>query len=75
MLDAFDEIREAENSKLKILEEKHLQQMKDLEEKMNHRFNQVLSMIQQNPILAHVKPDVLLERQIKEGFSHRSNIE
>jgi len=26
MPDAFDEIREAENSKLKILEEKHLQQ-------------------------------------------------
>jgi hypothetical protein len=43
--DAFDEIKEAENSKLRILEEKHLQQMKDLEEKMDHRFNQVLSII------------------------------
>jgi integrase/recombinase XerD len=72
--DAFDEIKEAENSKLRVLEEKHLQQMKNLEEKMDHRFNQVMSMIQRNRILAHVKPNLLLDRQIQEGFSG-TNIE
>ena len=63
--DAFDEIKEAENSKLQILEEKHQQQMKDLEEKMEQRFNQVMYMIQQNPVLAHLKPEVLTKKKIE----------
>jgi integrase/recombinase XerD len=63
--DAFDEIKEAENSKLQILEEKHRQQMKELEEKMEQRFNQVMYMLQQNPVLAHVKPEVLTKRKIE----------
>lgn len=57
--DAFDEIKEAENSKLQSLEEKHRLEMNNLEEKMEQRFNQVISMIKQNPVLAHVKPEVL----------------
>jgi hypothetical protein len=47
--DAFDEIKEAENSRLRILEEKHRQQMKDLQEKMDLQFKQIMSMVQQNP--------------------------
>ena len=65
MPDAFDEIKEAENSKLQILEEKHQQQMKDLEEKMEQRFNQVMYMIQQNPVIAHLKPEVLTKKKIE----------
>jgi len=60
--DAFDEIKEAENSKLQSLEEKHRLEMNNLEEKMEQRFNQVISMIKQNPILAHVKPEVLTKK-------------
>ena len=63
--DAFDEIKEAENSKLQILEEKYRQQMKDLEEKMDQRLNQVMSMIQQNPVLAHLKPEALTKKKIE----------
>jgi len=55
MTDAFDEIKEAENSRLRILEEKHRQQMKDLEEKMDLQFKQIMLMVQQNPTLALVK--------------------
>ena len=47
--DAFDEIKEAENSKLQSLEEKHRLEMNNLEEKMEQRF-QVISMIKQNPV-------------------------
>ena len=65
MPDAFNEIKEAENSKLQILEEKHRQQMKDFEEKMDQRFNQVMSMIQENPVLAHLKPEVLTKKKIE----------
>ena len=63
--DAFDEIKEAENSKLQILEEKHRQQMKDLEEKMDLQFKQIMSMVQQNPTLAQLKPEVLTKKKIQ----------
>lgn len=63
--DAFDEIKEAENSKLQSLEEKHRLEINNLEEKMEQRFNQVLSMIQQNPVLAHVKPEVLTKKNMQ----------
>jgi Txe/YoeB family toxin of Txe-Axe toxin-antitoxin module len=63
--DAFDEIKEAENSKLQSLEEKHRLEMNNLEEKMEQRFNQVISMIKQNPVLAHVKPEVLTKKNMQ----------
>ena len=63
--DAFDEIKEAENSRLRILEEKHIQQMKDLEEKMDLQFKQIMSMVQQNPTLARLKPEVLTKKKIQ----------
>ena len=59
--DAFDEIK-VENSKLQSLEEKHRQEIINLEEKMEQRFNQVIAMIKQNPVLAHVKPEVLTKK-------------
>jgi hypothetical protein len=33
--------------------------MKAISEDMSLQFNQIMSMIQQNPKLAHVKPEVL----------------
>ena len=62
--DAFDEIKEDENSKLQSLEEKHRQEIINLEEKMEQRFNQVISMIKENPVLAHVKPEVLSKKNV-----------
>jgi integrase/recombinase XerD len=62
--DAFDEIKQAENSKLQSLEEKHRQEITNLEEKMEQRFNQVISMIKENPVLAHVKPEVLTKKNM-----------
>lgn len=44
--------------------ENHEKDMKIMHEKLNR----IILMIQKNPNLAHVKPDVLLERQIKEGI-------
>lgn len=63
--DAFDEIKEAENSKLQSLEEKHRLEINNLEEKMEQRFNQVISMIKQNPVLAHVKPEALTKKSMQ----------
>jgi integrase/recombinase XerD len=54
---AYDEIKEAENEKIQTLQQKHEQDMKDVREQMN----QILSLIQQNPVLAQVKPTILLK--------------
>jgi integrase/recombinase XerD len=60
--DAYNEIKEAEISKLEALEQKHLLEMTNLEEKMEQRFSQVISMIKENPVLAHVKQEVLTKK-------------
>src|ERR671931_2252321 len=59
---AFDEIKEAENTKLQQLQEKYQQDIKAMREEMNQQFAQIMSMIEQNPKLAHIKPEVLKEK-------------
>jgi integrase/recombinase XerD len=49
---------ERENRELK-------QQIQTVKEEMDNKFNQIISMIQQNPILAQVKTGVLLNKKIK----------
>jgi integrase len=39
--------------------QKHEQDMKAMREEMNQQFSQIMSMIQQNPKLAHIKPAAL----------------
>jgi integrase/recombinase XerD len=55
---------ENENRQLK---EKYEQDMKVMREEMNQQFAQIMSMIQQNPQLAHIKPEVLSKRKLIEG--------
>ncbi|MGA8084582.1 MAG: site-specific integrase [Candidatus Nitrosopolaris sp.] len=50
---------------VKSLEEKYERDMKVIREEMNQQFSQIMLMIQQNPGLAHIKPDVL-SKKIKE---------
>jgi integrase/recombinase XerD len=54
---AFDEIKEAENMKINSIQEKYEKDMKAMHEEMNQQFGQIMSMIQQNPQLAHIKPE------------------
>ena len=42
------------------MESKHKEEIKDIRDQMD----QVMSIIQQNPKLAHVKPEALVEKQI-----------
>ena len=44
------------------MEEKHKQDMDAIREKMNERFIQIMSVIQQNPKLAQIKPKVLTDK-------------
>jgi integrase/recombinase XerD len=59
---AFDEIKAEEDTRIKGIEEKYKQDMKAMREEMNQQFSQIMSMIQQNPKLVQIKPEVLTEK-------------
>jgi hypothetical protein len=48
-------------SEIELMKERHEQEMKLMHKKMN----QIMSMIQQNPVLAHIKPEVLTKKKIQ----------
>jgi integrase/recombinase XerD len=45
------------------MQQKHEQDMKAMREEMNKQFNQIVTMIQQNPRLAQIKPEVLVKKK------------
>jgi len=49
-----------------VLREKLDQGMKAMREEMNQQFNQIMSLIRQNPQLAYIKPEVLTLKTIEE---------
>ena len=59
---AYEEIKAQEDVKFKAMDQKYEQDMKAIREEMNHQFSQIMLMIQQNPGLAHIKPDVLSKK-------------
>jgi integrase/recombinase XerD len=61
---AFDEIKAEEDMRIKAIEEKYQQDMKAMREEMNQQFTQMMSLIQQNPRVAQVKPEVLLKKMV-----------
>jgi hypothetical protein len=61
---AFDEIKEAENRKIQEIQQKYEQDMKSMREEMNQQFSQIMSMIQQNPTLANIKPEALVKKEL-----------
>ena len=61
---AFDEIKIAEEDKIKKLEEKYANEMNKIREEMSQQFNQVMYAIKHNPTLANVKPEVLMKKKI-----------
>ena len=42
------------------MQKKYEQEMKDMREQMN----QILSLIQQNPMLAQIKPEALIKKRV-----------
>ena len=61
---AFDEIKQAENRKIREMQQKYEQDMKDMRQEMNQQFSQIVSMIQQNPTLAQIKPEALVKKEL-----------
>ena len=47
---------------MQAMKEKYEQEIQAMREETNQRFNQIISMIQHNPKLAHVKPEALIKK-------------
>ena len=60
---AYEEIKAQEDVKLRTMEERHKQDIDAMREEMNKQFGQIMSMIQQNPKLAQIKPEVLAKKK------------
>ena len=58
--------KRAEDIKLQKLKDKYEQEMKSMREEMNKQFDQVMSLIQQNPQLAQIKPEALTKKKLEE---------
>jgi hypothetical protein len=59
---AFEEIKATEDMKIRSLQETYEKDMKAMREEVNQHFSQIMSLIQQNPKSAQVKPDVLAKK-------------
>lgn len=60
---AFEELKLAEELKISSMEEKHENEIKRLRDEMNQRFGEIMSMVQKNPKLARIKPEVLIRNK------------
>jgi integrase len=58
-------LRTDKERETQVMQQKHEQDMKDMREEMNKQFSQIMSMIQQNPILAQVKPEALTKKEVR----------
>jgi hypothetical protein len=67
--DAYSETieeKQQKESEVKELREKYEQEMKTIKEEMNKQFGQVMSLIRQNPQLAHIEPEALTKKKLEE---------
>ncbi len=47
---------------------RHEKEMKEIREEMQERLSEVISMIQQNPVLSFVKPQTLTKKLTEKSF-------
>jgi integrase/recombinase XerD len=57
--EAYDEIKNSEEKRFETLEQKYEKDIKTLREDMNNQLSKMMLMIQQNPKLSYVKPEIL----------------
>jgi len=65
--DAYSETLERQQEKeseVQVLKKNYESEMKTMREEMNQQFSHIMSMIQNNPKLANVKPEALAKKKI-----------
>ena len=50
------------------MKERYESEIESIREETNQKFNQIMAMIQQNPQLAKIKPEVLINKQTKDRY-------
>ena len=60
----LEKIRTDKEKETQTMQQKHEQDMGAMREEMNQQFNQIMSMIQQNPKLAQIKPEALSRKKM-----------
>jgi hypothetical protein len=63
VLSAFEEIKAQEDKKLNDLKHSYENDMKSIRDSMKEQFTKIFAMIQQNPKLSQVKPEILLNNE------------
>jgi integrase len=61
----LEKLRTDKEKETQMIQQKYEQDMKAMREEMSQQFNQIMSMIQQNPILAQVKPEALTTKKVQ----------
>jgi len=56
--------KQKKENEVLLLREKYKQDINDLKNEMNNKFAQILSLVQQNPVLINIKPEIL-EKTLK----------
>jgi integrase len=59
-----DELTQKQDE-IQLMRSKHEHEMKTMREEMSKHFSQIMSMIQHNPKLAQVKPEILIKKPVK----------
>ena len=57
--EAYDEIKSEEDKRIGTLQQKYEKDMRTLREDMNNQLSKMMLIIQQNPKLSYVKPEIL----------------
>lgn len=58
----IEKLRIDKEIEAQYIQQKHEQDLHKMREEMNQQFTQIMSMIQQNPQLAYIKPEALEEK-------------
>ena len=61
----LESLRKEKDRELQIIKKKYENEMESIREETNQKFNQIIAMIQQNPQLAKIKPEVLINKSKK----------
>jgi integrase/recombinase XerD len=57
--EAYDEIKDMEEKRIQTLEQKYENDMRTFRDDMNKQLSEMMLMIQQNPKLSYIKPEIL----------------
>jgi Phage integrase family len=58
----LEKLRTDKENETQMIQQKYEQNMKAIREEMNHQFSQIMLLIQHNPGLAHIKPEILSKK-------------